>query len=228
MKKTDHRALSTIIFVLSALLPFSNPQAGSFEGYLVDGFGGVVRTPFGECIHTGFWDKNYAQPECDEILEIRSKYAVAVDTAEKAGEPIPEKPAEIVEIEAARVEEVSPTASVEVGLPESADIANKEKAAEEEIDRATKIEVVDGDSLWTISSSEEVYGDAALWPLLLCANREQIIDADLIYAGQILSIVQDASEEARQAAMNHANMRGDWELGEVEDSDLEYLALHCN
>ncbi len=87
---------------------------------------------------------------------------------------------------------------------------------------------MDGDSLWTIASSDQVYGDAALWPLLLCANKEQIIDADLIYAGQILSVPHGASDEMQQAAIDHANNRGEWELGEVEDSDLEYLALNCN
>lgn len=228
MKKMDHTVLSALTIALLTLLPLGALQAGSFEGYLVDGRGAVVRTPFGDCIHTGFWEKSYAQPECDEILEIRSKYAVAVDKAEAAGEPIPEKPAEIVEIEAARIEEIKPTASVEVGLPESADIASEQQRDAEPAPEPTEFEVMDGDSLWTIASSEQVYGDAALWPLLLCANKDQIIDADLIYAGQVLTVPHDSSDEMQQAAIDHANNRGDWELGEVEDSDLEYLALNCN
>jgi len=215
MKKTNYTAL----FALPALLFSAVIEAGSFEGYLTDGYGSIVRTPYNECIHTGFWEKAYAQPECDEILEIRSKYAVAVDAAEKAGLPAPEKPPKIVDLETARIEELKPTASVEVGLPRSADIPNP---------AITEIEVLDGDSLWGIASNEQVYGDAALWPLLLCANREQIIDADLIYAGQVLSIPHDITAEAHDAAIVHADNRGDWELGEVEDSDLEYLALHCN
>ncbi|MBC8520244.1 MAG: LysM peptidoglycan-binding domain-containing protein [Gammaproteobacteria bacterium] len=214
MKKVNYTAL----FALPALLFSAVIEAGSFEGYLIDGYGVIVRTPYGDCIHTGFWDKSYAQPECDEILEIRSKYAIAVDAAEKAGLPAPEKPVEIVDIETAKIEELKPTASVEVGLPRSADIPNPS---------ISEIEVVEGDSLWGIASNEKVYGDAALWPLLLCANREQIIDADLIYAGQVLAIPHDITEEAQQAAIGHADNRGDWELGEVEDSDLEYLALHC-
>lgn len=228
MKKMDYTVFSTLTIALMTLLPLGTLQAGSFEGYLVDSMGAVVRTPFGECIHTGFWEKSYAQPECDDILEIRSKYAVAVDTAEKAGEPIPEKPAEIVEIEAARIEEIKPTASVEVGLPQSTDVASEQQRDAEPAPEPTEVEVMDGGNLWTIASSDQVYGNAALWPLLLCANKDQIVDADLIYAGQILSVPHDASDEMQQAAIDHANNRGDWELGEVEDSDLEYLALNCN
>lgn len=215
MKKINY----TTLFALPALLFSAVIEAGSFEGYLIDGYGAIVRTPYGECIHTGSWEKAYAQPECDEILEIRSKYAIAVDAAEKAGLPAPDAPPEIADIEAKRIEELKPTASVEVGLPRSADIPNPS---------INEIEVIDGDSLWGIASNEKVYGDAALWPLLLCANSDQIIDADLIYAGQVLSIPHDITEEAQQAAVAHADNRGEWELGEVEDSDLEYLALHCN
>ncbi|MBT3845980.1 MAG: hypothetical protein HON68_09205, partial [Gammaproteobacteria bacterium] len=73
MKKLDYAAL----LALPALALTTSLQAGSFEGYLIDTKGNIIHTPFGECIHTGFWNKEYAQPQCDEILEIRSKYAVA-------------------------------------------------------------------------------------------------------------------------------------------------------
>ncbi len=62
----------------------------------------------------------------------------------------------------------------------------------------------------------------------MCANKEQIVDADLIYAGQVLAIPQQSSAAEVAAAITHANQRGEWELGEVEDSDLKYLALHCS
>lgn len=215
MKKMDYAAWIS----LPALALSSSIQAGSFEGYLVDSMGAIVHTPYGECIHTGYWDKSYAQPECDEVLEIRSKYAVAVEKAKEEGLPAPEKPAEIVALETAVVEEVEPTAVVEVGMPESADSA---------IQKLTEVEVGDLDSLWTIAANEQVYGNAELWPLLLCANREQIVDADLIYAGQVLNIPQESTAADVEAAIMHATMRGEWELGEVEDSDLEYLAVHCN
>jgi len=201
-------------------------EAGSFEGYLTDSLGAVVRTPYGDCIHTGYWTKEYAQPECDEILEVRSKYAVAVETAEAAGQPVPEKPAEIVEYQTGQVEEVQTTATVEVGLPEATELESE--SADQTQPQVSEFEVGDGGSLWDVAATESVYGDPAMWPLLLCANRDQIVDADLIYAGQVLSIPQEVSAEAREAAIAHANQRGEWELGEIEDSDLEYLALHCN
>ena len=216
MKKMDFAAW----IALPALAMTTSIQAGSFEGYLTDSLGSIVRTPYDECIHTGYWTKDYAQPECDQILEIRSKYAVAVEKAKAAGVPAPAKPAEIIAMETPKMEEVvEPVATVEVGMPESADSA---------VQKLTQVEVGDLDSLWTIAANEQVYGNAELWPLLLCDNKQQIVDADLIYAGQVLSIPQQSTAAAVAAAITHANQRGEWELGEVEDSDLEYLALHCS
>lgn len=217
MKKMGYSALLGLPAVFMATVL----EAGSFEGYLTDATGAVVRTPYGECIHTGYWSKDYAQPECDEILEVRSKYAVAVETAEAAGQPAPEKPAEIVDYETKQIEEVQASATVEVGMPRASEV-------ESATPQVSEYEVADGGNLWNVSAAESVYGDPALWPLLLCANRDQIVDADLIYSGQVLSIPQEVSAEAREAAIAHANQRGEWELGEVEDSDLEYLALHCH
>lgn len=215
MKKMDVAAW----MALPALALTSSLQAGSFEGYLTDSTGSIVRTPYGECIHTGYWSKEYAQPECDQVLEVRAKYAFDVEKAEKEGQPAPAKPAIIAEMEEAKVEEVAPAATVTVGEVESADSA---------VEKLSQIEVGDLDSLWSIAANEQVYGNAELWPLLLCANKEQIVDADLIYAGQVLAIPQQSSAAEVAAAITHANQRGEWELGEVEDSDLKYLALHCS
>ncbi|MBT3196863.1 MAG: LysM peptidoglycan-binding domain-containing protein [Gammaproteobacteria bacterium] len=223
MKKKEYAAL----LALPALALTTSLQAGSFEGYLTDSMGNIIHTPYGECIHTGFWNKSYAQPECDAILEIRSKYAVAVEVAEKSGEPIPAKPPEIVEMEVAKIEEPVTNATVKIGMPESADMT-PEVAPMAAVVHLSEVEVSDGESLWSISANEQVYGSSELWPLLLCANREQIVDADLIYPGQQISIPQNVSAAAKEAAIQHADMRGEWELGEVEDSDLEYLAIHCN
>ncbi len=214
MKKMDYAAW----MALPALTLTTSLQAGSFEGYLTDSLGNIVRTPYNECIHTGYWDKEYAQPECDQVLEVRAKYAFDVEKAENEGLPAPAKPALIAEMEETKVEEVAPSATVTVGEVESAD-SGVEKLAE--------IEVKDLDSLWTIAANPQVYGNAELWPLLLCANKTQIADADLIYAGQVLSVPQQSSAAQVDAAIMHANQRGEWELGEVEDSDLEYLAIHC-
>ncbi len=44
-----------------------------------------------------------------------------------------------------------------------------------------------GDSLWTIAGLKNVQGDSFRWPLLFKANRDQIIDPDLIEPDQDLT-----------------------------------------
>lgn len=45
-----------------------------------------------------------------------------------------------------------------------------------------------GDSLWRISSREDVYGDGAQWRRIYESNRGAVRDPDLIFPGQELSI----------------------------------------
>jgi nucleoid-associated protein YgaU len=84
--------------------------------------------------------------------------------------------------------------------------------------------VVRGDNLWNISGKEEVYSDPYQWPLIYKTNRDKIKDADLIYAGQVFDIDQNASASEIDAAVNHAKTRGAWSIGDTEQSDLDYLA----
>jgi nucleoid-associated protein YgaU len=83
--------------------------------------------------------------------------------------------------------------------------------------------VVSGDSLWTISGQNTIYGDPYMWPLIYKANSGQIKDADLIYPGQYFYIPKAKGPE-RAAAIAHAKNRGAWTLGVTEASDLDYLA----
>ncbi len=83
--------------------------------------------------------------------------------------------------------------------------------------------VVSGDSLWTISGQDTIYGDPYMWPLIYKANSGQIKDADLIYPGQYFYIPKAKGAE-RGAAIQHARNRGAWTLGETEAADLDYLA----
>lgn len=64
--------------------------------------------------------------------------------------------------------------------------------------------VSEGELLWTIAKRADVYGDPLLWPLLYQANRDQIKDPRMIYAGQILTIPRNVSEEEREKARNLA------------------------
>ncbi len=90
-------------------------------------------------------------------------------------------------------------------------------------DKVTSYSVERGDHLWGISGKHEVYGDSYQWPLIYKTNRSQIKDADLIYPGQVLDIDQNASDAEINAAIRHAKTRGAWSVGNVEQSDLDYL-----
>ncbi|UCB54742.1 MAG: LysM peptidoglycan-binding domain-containing protein [Thiotrichales bacterium] len=84
--------------------------------------------------------------------------------------------------------------------------------------------VVGGDNLWNISGKSSIYGDPYQWPLIFKANRSQIKDPDLIYPGQNFAIDRNASSSEIDAAINHARTRGAWSVGDVEQSDLDFLA----
>lgn len=83
--------------------------------------------------------------------------------------------------------------------------------------------VIRGDNLWDISSKDSVYSNPYQWPLIYKANRGQIKDADLIYPGQNFDIDRTASSSDINAAVRHARSRGAWSVGNVEQSDLNYL-----
>lgn len=83
--------------------------------------------------------------------------------------------------------------------------------------------VIRGDNLWDISAKDSVYSNPYQWPLIYKANRGQIKDADLIYPGQNFDIDRTASSSDIGAAVRHARSRGAWSVGNVEQSDLNYL-----
>jgi len=83
--------------------------------------------------------------------------------------------------------------------------------------------VMRGDNLWDISGKDSVYGNSYQWPLIYKTNRNKIKDADLIYPGQVFDIDQNASSSDIDAAVRHARTRGAWSVGDVEQSDLDYL-----
>ncbi len=89
--------------------------------------------------------------------------------------------------------------------------------------KVSSYSVQGGDNLWNISGKDEVYANPYQWPLIYKTNRSQIKDADLIRPGQVLDIDQNASSAEINAAINHAKTRGAWSVGDVEQSDLDYL-----
>ena len=81
-----------------------------------------------------------------------------------------------------------------------------------------------GDHLWAIAGLRSVYGDSFQWPLIYKDNQGQIIDADLIFPGQVLTISVNPDSAEVAAAIEHARTRGPWSLGVVEASDRLYLS----
>ena len=86
-----------------------------------------------------------------------------------------------------------------------------------------RVNVVRGDSLWSISGQSDVYNNPYQWPLIYKANRDQIQDADLIYPGQTLTVDRNPTASEVASAVDHARNRGAWSIGVVEDSDRNYL-----
>lgn len=84
--------------------------------------------------------------------------------------------------------------------------------------------VVRGDNLWNISGKNEVYGNPYMWPLIYKNNSSKINDPDLIYPGQEFDINKNPGAADSDAATSHARNRGAWSLGEMEQSDREYLS----
>lgn len=84
--------------------------------------------------------------------------------------------------------------------------------------------VMQGDNLWKIAGKSDVYGDPYQWPLIYKNNTDKIKDADLIYPGQALDVEKNPTKGAVEAAVKHAKNRGAWSVGQVEQSDRDYLS----
>ncbi|MCG6871257.1 MAG: LysM peptidoglycan-binding domain-containing protein [Gammaproteobacteria bacterium] len=82
--------------------------------------------------------------------------------------------------------------------------------------------VARGEHLWGISSLSQIYGDPYHWPRLYLANADQIKDADLIYPGQVLTVSRNDSADTISRSVRHAKTRGPWQLGVVEQSDVNF------
>lgn len=65
-----------------------------------------------------------------------------------------------------------------------------------------------GESLPQVAARNEIYNDAALWPIIYRANRDQVRDPYQLWPGQVLKIPRgfsrdDAIEARKQAARRH-------------------------
>jgi len=75
---------------------------------------------------------------------------------------------------------------------------------EPEIVFLDQVTVSVGETLLSLSSRKDIYGEPSLWPLIYKANRDQIKDPKQIFEGQIFTIPRDKSELELDAARKDA------------------------
>lgn len=85
-------------------------------------------------------------------------------------------------------------------------------------DSANTYTVQRGDTLWGIAAGTTIYRNPWLWPLLYKANRDHIVDPDLIFPKQELAVPRDSSDEEAAAAARRARTRGPWRVGDGPDT----------
>jgi len=61
-----------------------------------------------------------------------------------------------------------------------------------------------GETLFSLSSRRDIYGEPYLWPLIYKANRDQIKDPQQIFEGQVFTIPRDKSEQEQESARDEA------------------------
>ncbi len=61
-----------------------------------------------------------------------------------------------------------------------------------------------GETLFSLSSRRDIYGEPFLWPLIYKANRDQIKDPQQIYEGQVFTVPRDKNDQELAAARKEA------------------------
>lgn len=98
-------------------------------------------------------------------------------------------------------------------------------AAEVEYGDIISYSVGSNDSLWSIAGRDDIYGDPYMWPLIYKLNSDKVEDPDLIFPEQVFLIEANPLEFEVDAAILHAQKRGEWSLEDLEFTDAEYLRL---
>ena len=98
-------------------------------------------------------------------------------------------------------------------------------AAEVEYGDIISYSVGSNDNLWNIAGRDDIYGDPYMWPLIYKLNSDKVEDPDLIFPGQVFLIEANPLEFEVDAAILHAQKRGEWSLEDLEFTDAEYLRL---
>lgn len=120
-----------------------------------------------------------------------------------------------IEEQAIREEEARSRAEAErIRLQELAEAQRKlQKEAEHRpsisppLPQPTSYTVRRGETLPQITARPEIYNDAALWPLIYRANRDQIRDPYQLWPGQVLKIPRNFSRDEALEARRQAHRR---------------------
>lgn len=80
-------------------------------------------------------------------------------------------------------------------------------AKEPTIPALSKYTVQRGETLPQIAGRTEVYNDAALWPILYRANRDQIRDPNHLWPGQVLAIPRHYTKEEALEARRYSSKK---------------------
>ncbi len=87
-------------------------------------------------------------------------------------------------------------------------------ASREPVVQPERYAVQRGETLWGISAREQIYHNPFMWPLIYKANSQQIRDPDLIFPQQIFVIPRNYTPAEAAAAIQRAQQRGVWRLGD--------------
>ena len=77
-----------------------------------------------------------------------------------------------------------------------------------QVTQLTSYTVKRGETLPQIAARPELYNDAALWPLIYRANRDQIRDPYQLWPGQVLKVPRNFSRDEALEARRQAHRRG--------------------
>ncbi len=80
----------------------------------------------------------------------------------------------------------------------------KPEPVKPEIVFLNQVTVSVGETLFSLSSRRDIYGEPFLWPLIYKANRDQIKDPQQIYEGQVFTVPRDKSDQELVAARKEA------------------------
>ncbi len=136
------------------------------------------------------------------LLHVTKAVAVA---QEKAKEIEVQRQAEI-EARATAVKKKAPKAVKQ--KPVTVRVEPEPVAPKPEIVYLDQVIVSVGETLFSLSSRQDIYGEPFLWPLIYKANRDQIKDPRHIFEGQLFSIPRDKSAAELAAARKEARESG--------------------